>query len=510
MLERFTQSNSSRVFINTLAQYGKTTINLLLSLYVVRLVLDLLGEDDYGIYILVAGVVSMTAFITNSLVTTTQRFISFYQGKNDKEKIKEIFNYSLLIHLCIGIFAIVVLESLGPWLFGGFLNIPVDRVDAARIIYQIVILILLISFNTAPFRALLVSHENIVYLSFVDIIDAILKLVLVVCLQFVTFDRLVSYAVIMLLIQGVNCLLITGYSFKKYEECTIKRIECFDKQYIKDICSFAGWSIYSTGCFVGRQQGMAIVLNKLINSAINAAYGIGYQVAGYTTFISASITNAISPQIIKSEAAGDRKRALWLSSVACKFSFFLLSALCIPCVFEIESILKIWLKEVPQHTELFCMMFLFTMMVDSLTANLGVINQAIGRIKAYSLIINTTKLLTLPLSVLCMLTTESLMPVAIVFVSVELLGSFLRLPFLKRTAGLDILSFTKTVFLKEIVPVTIMIGYCFIITNYLNFSWRFVVTFGTSIPLYLLTIYLVGLTQREKDIIQTIIRRKHE
>ena len=183
--------NSKRVAVNTIAQYTRTVIIMLLSLYTVRVVLVTLGASDFGIYSIVAGVTTMLAFVTNALIKTTQRFISFYQGQNDMAKMKEVFSNSVFMHLVVGGLLVVVLLTLTPLLFNGFLNIDADRILAAKRLYYIVVVMLFVTFCTAPFRALLISHENIVYISVIDVLDGILRVVLVTVLTYVTFDKLV-------------------------------------------------------------------------------------------------------------------------------------------------------------------------------------------------------------------------------------------------------------------------------------------------------------------------------
>ena len=190
---------SSRIIINTFAQYIRTVINILLSLYSARLVLEILGVEDYGLYALVAGVVSMLSFFTNSLVSSTQRFLSISQGRGDLERLRKVFGNSLLLHIFLGLLVAILLEALTPFLFHGFLNIPVGREDAAIIIYQQVILMVYISFIAAPYRALLVSRENIVYISIIDVLDGVLKVVFVLLLPFIPLDKLIAYGWVMLL-----------------------------------------------------------------------------------------------------------------------------------------------------------------------------------------------------------------------------------------------------------------------------------------------------------------------
>lgn len=500
-------NNSQRVFVNTIAQYTRTIINMVLSLYTVRVVLLALGESDFGIYSLVAGIVSMLAFVTNSLVTTTQRFVSFNQGKGDIEKVTEVFNNSQIIHLVLGLIIVVGLEVLTPFLFNGFLNIPPERCRTAMHVYQIVIVMLFLTFVTAPFRALLISHENIVYISCVDVLDGILKVIMATLLTHASFDKLLLYAIMMMSIQLFNFVMMAGYCYRKYEECQFPNFRLLSLTYVKDMLSFAGWSFYSTGCIVGRQQGVAIVLNKTIGPRINAAYGLAFQIAGYTGFLSSALVNAIVPQIVKSEGAGDRERALRLSTITCKFMFFLLSAICIPCIFEIDQLLTLWLKDVPENASLFCIMVMLASMIDSLTVGLAHINQAIGRIGLYSVVVNTPKLICLLLIYIGMRFLGGIYFVVLSYLAVEFLCAMIRLPFIKRTAGLNLKEFVNNVFMKELFPLCICVAVCYSCCQYLSIPYRFIITFGLSFIAYMFSIYTVGLTRYERGVIEALIKQ---
>lgn len=489
---------SQRVAVNTVAQYTRTIINMGLSLFTVRLVLIALGENDYGIYTLVAGVVAMLSFITNSLVTTTQRFVSYYQGTNDKIKVRHVVNNSLVLHIFLGILVVVALELISPLLFSGFLNIPSERVYAAKAVYQTVVVMLFITFVTSPYRALLISHENIVYISIIDVFDGIIKVILAFVLVSINYDKLIFYGLMMTFVQLFNFICLSQYCYLKYEECCLPNYKTVTVIEIKKMLSFASWSVYSTGCIVGRQQGVAIVLNKWMGAAVNAAYGIAFQISSYSSFLSSALVNAIAPQIVKAEGGGDRERALRLSTLTCKYMFFLLSAICIPCIFEIDNILQWWLKDVPDHAGLFCRMVFVTAMADSLTVGLSHINQAIGNIGSYSLVINTPKLISVPLVVLCLVLGLDLFYVAFVYVVVELSSSLLRLPFIHRTAGLNIRSFIRDVF-RPIFPPTILcmvFTYCLVAS--IEIPYRFMLTFIISIFFYALIIYMVGLNLTER------------
>ena len=206
-------NSTNRIIINTIAQYTKTFINIILSLYSSRIVLMILGESDFGIYSLIAGIVALLSFLTNSMVMSTQRFLSIGQGKGEVNELKTIFNNSLILHLFIGLLIVCIFTCITPFLFNGFLNIPLERVSASRILYFTIIGVLFISFQTSPYKALLVSHENIVYTSIIDVIDGALKLFLVLLLPYISVDSLIIYGFMILGIQIFNFAAFSIYQY---------------------------------------------------------------------------------------------------------------------------------------------------------------------------------------------------------------------------------------------------------------------------------------------------------
>ncbi|MGI6124711.1 MAG: lipopolysaccharide biosynthesis protein [Acetivibrionales bacterium] len=496
--------NSKRVAINTIAQYTRTGINMLLSLYTVRIVLITLGASDFGIYSVVAGVTTMLAFITNALVTTTQRFMSFYQGQNNMAKMKEVFSNSEIMHLAVGCVLVIALFALTPLLFNGFLNIDIQRIDAAKHLYYIVVVMLFVTFCVAPFRALLISHENIVYISIIDVVDGVLRVIVVTLLSYVSYDKLVIYGVFLLGIQVFNFLAFAWYSFNKYEECIVPKMSLFSKAYFKELSSFAGWVVYGTGCYIVKNQGIDIVINKALSTVANAAYGVGRQVSGAVSTVSGSLLNAMRPQIVKAEGAGDREKSISLATILCKFAFFLLSALCIPCVFEMPRLLQLWLKEVPEYTVLFARMAMIAAMADTLTGGLSVANEAIGNVKQYNLVIGTLKFMALPFSAIFMYYGCNLIYVVISYIGMEFISAIARIPFLHKTGGLIISKFIKEVIFREAIPVFVSFSVCYCCVRFIESEWRFLVTFPLSILLYAIVIWLLGLTKQERTMIYSM------
>lgn len=497
--------NSKRILLNTGAQYVRAVLNIILSFVATRVILKVLGVDDYGIYTLIAGVVSILSFLTSSLVITTQRFLSVAQGEKNTTKSKKIFNTSLILHLIIGFAVIVILEALYSILFNGLLNIPETRIGAAKTLYHLVALILFLTFTTSPFRAVLVSHENIIYLSIIEILDSIFKVAIAYALYCFSSDKLIVYGILLLCIQVFNLITLSAYCYWKYEECILPCVSFFKKQHLKELSSFTGWTMYNLICNIGRTQGISILLNRYMGPTINASYGLGFQVSGGLGNISQSLLNAMNPQLMKAEGSGNRDKMIRLAEIESKFAFFLLSTFAIPCIFEMPQLLELWLGDVPQHAVLFCNMVILASLAEILTTGLGSANQAIGDIKAYTLVISTIKLSTLIVAIILLYLGYSILYVAIAYVAIEFIGSMYRLPFLKQTANISIRMFIKRVFVKEVVPILCMVLTCISITCLFSGTYRFIFTILASMFVYATAIYYTGLCKDEKNIINSYI-----
>lgn len=488
----------NRIIVNTAAQYTRTILNVLLSLWSSRIVLQALGENDFGTYSLVAGIVSMLSFFTNALMTSTQRFVSYHQGKGNLKDVERVFNNSLILHLLIGLFLVAVLESISPLLFNGFINIKPERIDAAKIVYQQVLFMLMISFLAAPFKALLVSHENIIYISVIEVCNGVLKLILAVGLLFVNYDKLVTYGCIMSFISLFDFVTFVLYCFVKYEECKLPSFNLFEFKYVKEIFGFTSWILYHSMCIVGRNQGLAILLNKFYDTAINAAFGIGMQVSGAISFISSSLGNAINPQLIKSEGADNRQRVWSLARIQCKYSFLLLAAVSIPAMFEMDVLLKIWLKEVPEYSVFFARMVLSAALLNQLTEGMAAAKQAIGGMRTYTIITSTPKLLVVPLSLFFLYGNAPLYTVALCFVGAETFSSLVRLPMLCKLNNFNISEYYNQVIKKVFFPVLCCLLVCYAMSEFVNLECRFILTFVVSIISFSICVCVFSMEKEEK------------
>ena len=498
-----------RIVINTLAQHTRAIINTCLSLYSTRLVLRALGQSDYGIYSLVAGVVTMLAFLTGALVITTQRQLSFYHGRGNIEDVKSMFSSSLLLHIIFGIAIAVILLAITPFIFDSLLDIDPARIPTARGVYYMAILSLVIVFFTAPYKALFIAREEIVYISAVDIIDGVLKLAFALSLPFITYDRLMAYACAIAGIQTFHFLALSLWAVSHFKESTLlPKLNLVRRCFLKELTGFATWTVYSTGCVIGRTQGVAIILNRFFGTIVNSSYGIAQQVYHSIAFISQAVTNAMSPQIVKAEGTGNRQRMLHLAELSSKYNFLMLSTVVIPLSFEIPEVLKLWLGDVPPHAVTLCRFVILSALCDQITFGLGTANQAIGRIRNYSLVVNTIKVLTLPVFWLCLHMGYEIGQAMWAYIGFEILCAMVRLPFLKVTAGLSIRHFVSHVFARVALPLLFIAAACWFMVTYVNIPFRFLLTGIVSVVVAGITSWLFALEDTERHTAVQMIKKK--
>lgn len=478
-----------------------------ISLYATRIVLNTLGATDYGIFNLISGVITMLSFLNTSMAISTQRFLSFYQGRDNPQMQKKVFANSLMLHFLIGIIIVAGLEIAAFFIFDGFLNIPKDRIDASKTVYQFMAATVFFTIIAVPFIGSLTAHENMIWIAVVTTVETILKLGIAFFLTTISTDKLIVFGILTALISVISFFLYCLYCLRKYEECTFKGIYVIDKKLIKELASFAGWNSFGALCGISRNEGLAIVLNLFKGVVVNTAYGIANQVSSQMVFFSVTMLRVLNPQIMKSEGAGDRNRMLRLSMMASKFGFFLLAIFAIPCIFEMNNILLLWLKKVPENAVVFCDLILIGALANQLTIGLQSAIQATGKIKGYQFVVGSVILLNVPFAYILLKMGLPTYSIFICFIFIELIACCLRLFFLKRLAGLSIREYISRVFLKEIIPLMFSIVCCFLMVTYVDLSFRVILTCIFSGFIFIISIYFFGMEVDEKVILNTLINK---
>lgn len=377
-------SNNRTIAKNAFFLYVRMLLSTVVSLYTSRVVLDVLGVSDYGIYNIVGGVVVLFNFLNASMSGATSRFLTFEIGKGVKERIDNVFGNAISIHLLLSLIVAVLLETVGLWLLNTKLVIPADRMFAAQVVYQLSVLSTLFGITQVPYNAAIIAHEKMNIYAYAELAGVFLKLLIVYLLCIGNFDKLILYGVLMLAVSVSMMLFYRYYGWKHFEEC--RRGPSIDKDTFKPMLSYAAWGLYGDGCYSLRQQGTNILLNMFFGTVVNAANGIASSVMGVVLSFTQNVLTAFRPQIIKSYAVGNLQRMERLMVYATKYSLLLMGLMTIVLSCEMDFILNLWLKEVPPYTPWICRIILcsFCVVSCSFVATVGI--QASGSVKLQSFV----------------------------------------------------------------------------------------------------------------------------
>lgn len=493
---------SSRVTINTGIQYARMIICALLGLYSVRIILNALGTNDYGIYDVIAGVIGLLGFINASLTQTSIRYLSVSLGKKNISSTNKTFNNCFWLHLFLASLLVVVLEIIGVFIFDGFLNIPINRIFSAKVIYHSMIFTLFMNIISTPFKALIISHEEFAYTSFIAILDSCLKLAIAFIITYTASDKLIVYGVLMALISFIDIMFYLVYDILRHKnEIIVSKISV---KGVKSVSGFAGWTILDVLGSLMTRQGYAIMLNRFFGPATNAVFAIARQLEGQVYMISSSVIDTMKPQIMVSQGSGEHERMLRLSLTAGKFGFSLMSLIAIPLIILMPEILKLWLVMVPEGTILFSRLLIIACMVEQLTRGLVYANQAIGNIKWFSIIVSSCRMISLPISWFVLHFGFPSHIAIIIFVIFESIGSFSRVLIMSKLTQKNVIFFLENLVLKTILPFVISFLLCYAVySNILGFLGMVLSSCVSAIS-YILFFYLFGLIPYEKDIIKRL------
>lgn len=388
---------NNRIAKNTLFLYIRLAFILVVSLYTTRVVLNALGVEDYGIYNVVAGFVSLFSFLNASMSSSTQRFYNYKKGAEGTAGMTEVFNTSISIQIVIMAGTLILLESFGLWYINYKMVIPAERLIAANWLFQFSVINLLFVILQIPFAGAVIACEKMDYFALVGVIDVLLKLGIVLVLPHVNADKLVFYGSFLFLSGVVVFLMYAIYARIKFEFIRLKF--SYNKVLFKEMLAFTGWTVFDSVAYMLKGQGLNVLLNAFCGPVVNAARGVAYQISNALSGFQANVITAFKPQLIQSYAVKNQQRVKALMYSSSKISYVLLGAFSIPIIVEINYILNLWLKgTVPEYTIPFTIIVLINMTVSSLNTPLSVTVQATGRIRNYQIIRNLITLSVVPIA----------------------------------------------------------------------------------------------------------------
>lgn len=438
---------ATRVAKNTGYLYLRMSITVFVSLYTTRLVLNSLGDTDYGIFSIVGGTIALLGFFNASLSNSTQRFMSYAEGEGELEKKKYVFNISVLMHFALGLAIASLLILLGSFFFDSLLNIPEERIEAAIVVYSSLIISTTFTVMSVPYEAVLNAHENMKYFAVVGILESLLKLIVALICVYTLRDKLIIYGILMACIPVVILIVMRIYCHYKYDECVISPRLFFDRVLAYKMISFAGWSFLNSVASMTTMQGMAILLNIYGGVIVNTAHGIANQLSGQLMSFSNTMLKALNPVIVKSCGAGSNKQMLDAAQTGNKFSYSLYAVFAIPFIIETPYILHLWLDLVPEWSVLFVRLVLLRLLLSQMSITFETCVAATGVIRNMNVI---NSIIWISPLVFCFILYEMNFPIYTIYVLLilmVLLRSINTIYFCKRLCGLHVLHFLLNTFL---------------------------------------------------------------
>jgi O-antigen/teichoic acid export membrane protein len=490
--------------------YFRMLLTMAVALYTSRVVLQSLGVTDYGVYNVVGGIVSMFGFLNGALSGATQRFLTFTIAENNVKKTNEVFCTSVLVHAMLSIIILVLAETIGLWFLNAKMNIPADRMVAANWVYQFSIISAVVMFMSVPYNALIIAHERMSAFAYISIIEVILKLAVAFAIMAVSGDRLIVYAFLILSIQVTIRLIYGRYCKKHFTESQFHF--AWNKAKVKEMTSFAGWSLIGSLASVLSTQGENILLNIFFGPIVNAARGVAVQVQSAVLNFCTNFQMAVNPQITKTYAVGELNEHHKLIVSSAKFSALLVMILSTPIIIYTPEILSVWLKEVPNYTVQFIRIIMLTSIVDSTMGPFIVSIRSYGKIRNSQILQGSIILLIIPISYILLLYFRNPQVVLWVHLCIAILAQMVRIILTCRYVQLKFVHVVQ-------IYVPFLISLCLtIILSYLCkesfFSYSIINTIvfcAVSVLLGTIISLIFGMSKSEKQFVKaTVLKHLHK
>ena len=504
-----TSANNKRIAKNTLFLYFRQILVMAVSLYTVRVVLEALGEEDYGIYNAVGGFVAMFNILSGALSVAIGRFITYEMGQPDVTvfRLQRIFSSSLLIQIAMGLIICLLLGTFGVWFVENKMVIPPARLDTTLYVLLFSTLSFFINLLSIPYNALIIAHEQMKAFAYISIVEVVLKLVVAYLLIVAPVDKLWLYALSMVVVSLIIRFIYALYCKRHFAECHF--VWGFDKRLLSRMFAFSGWAFLGNGSFVLKEHGVNLLLNIFCGPAVNAARGITSQVTGAVTLFVSNFMQAVNPQITKFYSSGNLQEMHRLIFKSSRFSFYLMLILGIPLMKGIDFALGLWLVSVPDHTALFIQLLMVFCLMDSLVQPLMTGLLAEGNIRVYEIalvVLNVGNVVLSYAALKCGYAPESVYVVSIVTevgiiaARVWLSGKAYQLPvrrYCTEVLGNALLVATVAgVFAWWIhLPIVHALG-------------RFVTLVVLTLVFTSLTVYALGMTRNERIFFQTAVKKR--
>lgn len=454
-------SNQRRILHNTGMLYVRMLLAMAVGLYTSRVVLSVLGVEDFGTFHVVAGFVALLGFMQGAMISATQRYFAFDLGRNDGGNLQCLFNTSLQIHALLAVLIVLIAETIGYWFVSTQLSIPPGRIHAALSAYHLSVASFAVSVMTVPLTAMLMANERMGLFAVMSMADILLKLVAVLILPSLGFDKLSGYAAMLLL---VAVLTFIGYLMLNQVVFPAARLKLtWHADNFRKMLGFTVWNTWGNLAAAMSEHGNNVLLNIFFGPAVNASRSISSQANGALNSFVLNVQAAVNPQIVKLYASGDTAAMHQLVLRAAKYNFYVLLTLALPVLLNTEALLRIWLVTAPPYTAVFLQLTIITSLINSVSGSLMTSAQATGHIRLYHTVVGGVLLLNVPLSYVLLKYGMPPHSVMLVAVGLAVIALIARLFIIAPLIGLSIYSFLSRVGLKVTFVAAFVVSVAFFI-----------------------------------------------
>lgn len=501
-----TQANSKRIAKNTMLLYFRLFLTMGVGLFTSRVILNVLGVENYGVYNVVGGVVAMFSLFTGSLSAAISRFITYELGKGDKEKLSVIFSTSVNIQVVLAIVVTILAEIGGVWFLNNHMNIPDGRLEAANWVLQFSILTFAINLISVPYNSAIIAHEKMSAFAYISILEVVLKLITAYVLYVSPIDKLITHGA---LLCGVALLIRFVYSIycnRHFEECHYHMV--YDKSVLKQMTGFAGWNLLGSASTILNSQGINIIINLFFGVAVNAARGVANQVEGIVKQFVSNFTMAINPQITKSYAAGDYDYMNKLIISGAKYSIYLMLLFTIPFLFEIEAVLDLWLGIYPEDAPMFLRLTLIGSIIDMSGNSLAIAVWASGRIKRYYILIGPIGLVTIPITYALYAMGFPAYCSYLAYIFTYACIQIIRMFVAKAEIPFKIAPYVKEVFVRPLIVAIVSVAIIYLPYHFMTDGMlKSLCIIAISVIITIAVVYAFGLGKTEREFITSKVRK---
>ena len=500
--------NNKRIAKNTAMLYIRMLLIMAVMLYTSRVVLEVLGVEDFGIYNVVGGVVAMMGVLNGAMAVSTQRYLTFELGKGDDVRLKQTFSMCLTIYVLFAFILLLLAETIGLWFLNTQLNIPPERMIAAKYVYQFSILSAIITLLCNPYNAVIIAHEKMDVYAYASIIEAGLKLVSAYILLWIPYDRLIVYGLAIMATSMIVMSIYYFYCVRNFEEC--RYTFYWEIGLFTQLLSYSGWNMFGSVSALVKGQGLNVLLNMFFNPSVNASRGIAYQVNGAVTQFFSNFYTAVRPQITKYYAQNDMENMFKLVFRSSKFSFYLILLISLPIIIETPYIIKLWLGQLPEYVVIFIRLIIVITAVDAMATPLMTTAHATGRIKLYQSVVGTLTILNIPISYV-LLKYGGYSPVIVFVVSlcISIINLFVRLWIVWRLVKFPVKLYIQKIFFRSFFVASLASIIPIFVYSYMSISlFSFLLILILCVVSSLLSIYVLGLSRGEKNVLIQFVKKK--